>query len=87
VFVFVVLVGPLALAFAIAAAVLSSGHVRSAEARDLLIGMTAASVAVLPLRAVVVPGDLVGPTLVDWFLGAELLVFVAVGLLALARAR
>jgi hypothetical protein len=50
--------------------------------RDLLIGMVAATVALLPLRQVLVPDTVDGLTVVDWWLGATILLFVAVSLWA-----
>jgi hypothetical protein len=84
-FVFIVLATPLLLAFGVGLALLTSGRIRSGESHELLVGMATATIALLPLRVVLVPGDLQSPTLVDWCLGAELLVFAAVGLIGLGR--
>ncbi len=81
-YVLVVLVAPMLLAVALG---LMVTHGSGADFRNLLIGVAGATLALLPLRAVLVPADIVGQTLVDWCLGAELLVFVALGLLGLAH--
>jgi hypothetical protein len=86
-FVFMVLLAPLLLALASTAAALGWPADRSAAVRDLLIGLTAATVAVLPLRAVLVPAVLEAPTFVDWCLAAELLILVGLGLLGLRSHR
>jgi len=54
---------------------------------ELLIGLGAFVLVVLPIRAVLVPSDVSGLTVVDYALGAEMAVMVVITLmLALASA-
>ncbi len=84
-YVSVVLFAPLVLVLAIVATTLLVRGLEAVEVRDLLVGFLAATLTLVPLRAVLVPSSLPGLTFVDWVLAAELLAFVAVGLAALAR--
>jgi hypothetical protein len=77
VFVFGLLCVPLLLAIALLT------HVASLSARgniDVLIGVGAILVALLPLRLVLVPTDIVGVTLVDVVLGTEVSILAAIAI-------
>lgn len=69
-------------------AILLRGFLREPTGSETLIGLGAILIAILPLRAVVVPADVRGLSLVDYILGSEmaLLALVAV-ILAVPRKR
>jgi hypothetical protein len=48
--------------------------------RDLFLGLIGVTLALLPLRQVLVPSELTGLTLVDWYLAAVILLCAALGL-------
>ena len=80
------LVAPVVLIACLAAVFLAPSGVREPDVRNLLLGTVGGVFALLPLRAVLVPQGIEGLTFVDWCLGAEVMLFVAVALLGVARA-
>jgi hypothetical protein len=82
-FVIMVLCVPVLFAALFFTLVLRSHRDGAQGLRDLLIGMIGATVALLPIRQVLVPDDIDGLTIVDWWLGSVILLFLAVALWAL----
>jgi Domain of unknown function (DUF4436) len=83
----VVLLAPLLLVGALGLLVLTGRPERGQDFRALLVGVAAAMFALLPIRAVLVPEPIIGPTYVDWLLGSEILVFVVVALVGILSLR
>jgi hypothetical protein len=57
---------------------------RSSPLGDFLVALSASTLAILPLRAVLVPSEIAGVTRVDYLLGFGLVVLVAIGMLRYA---
>ncbi|HEU0317765.1 MAG TPA: hypothetical protein VFR49_10575, partial [Solirubrobacteraceae bacterium] len=83
---FVVIVGfiPLFLAFMLFVAT-RSRHGTALLGPEALTGFTAALLAILPIRLVLVPADIADLTLFDYYLGFEMAVLAAVALIAERR--
>jgi hypothetical protein len=77
-FVFSLLAIPVLLALLIVAALRERGFGDDNGLRDLILGITGATLAILPIRQVLVPASIPGVTLVDWWLGGAVLLLAAV---------
>ena len=89
VFVCVVLLVPLVFAILLAitaGAARASSENAATAARNLLLGFVGVSLSLLPIRQVLVPSEIEGLTLVDWWLGGTLIVFATIATWSTARA-